>query len=274
MVFATFFFSIMQVLVKSLDRFSFFQIIFFRSILSLIICFIQLKKQQTPFFGRNKKLLILRGVFGVCSLSCFFYALLHAPLGTVVTIVNIKPLLILIVAALFLKEKINLIQWFFFIISFAGIWVIKGFDHNLNLFSLLTIIGAALFAAIAHSIIRRLKTSESPLVIILYFSLVTLPVCIPFMLLDWITPTLSELGKLVGVGLFTHFGQLYLTKAYQNEEVSRISNLYYLGIIFAITYGYFLFDEMINLGTLGGMVLVLLGILLNFLHQKRGLKTR
>jgi drug/metabolite transporter (DMT)-like permease len=270
MLFATLLFSVMQVLVKYMGHFPFYELIFFRAITSFVISVFSLKGLKINIWGNNKKLLILRGLFGVASLSCFFYALQNAPLASVITIVNIKPFLILVVASILLKEKIKPVQLLFFIISFIGIVMVKGFDNRIDTITLLAILGAALFASVAHTIVRKLKDSDHPLVIIFYFTFVTLPIIGPFAIRDWVMPEeQTEWLMLFGIGLVTHFAQYFLTKAYQSDNVAKISIFYYLGIVFALGFGHFLFDEKHTVSTLVGMAVIIGGIILNVWYSRR-----
>jgi len=191
------------------------------------------------------------------------------PLASVITIVNIKPFLILIIGSIVLKEKIKPLQFFFFTLSFIGIFMVKGFDNRMDWFTILVILGAAFFASIAHTIVRKLKDSDHPLVIIFYFTLVTLPIVGPFAILDWVMPTTAiEWLMLLSIGLVTHFAQYFLTKAYQSDNVAKISNFYYLGVVFALAFGYFLFNERYTELTLIGMCVIFGGIVLNLWYSK------
>lgn len=271
MLFSVFLFSIMQLLVKSLQHIPFVQLIFFRALISAIFSYTEIKKRGLNPFGNHKPLLLGRGFFGAMSLGCFFYALQNAPLGSVVTIVNIKPFLVLLFAVILLKERIYPLQWIFFLCSFIGIFLIKGFDNRINTVELLAIVGAALFASIAHTCVRKLKGTDEPVVILFYFTIVTLPFATSFSIQHWVQPNLLDWIAILSIGVVTHFAQLFLTKAYQSEHVSDVSNIYYLGIIFALIYGYFFFDEKYSFAAIIGMILVIGGIFLNifYLNHKK-----
>lgn len=263
MLFATLLFSVMQVFVKQLSYIPFYELIFFRAVVSFVLCVFTIHSQGLKLFGNNKKLLLLRGLFGVASLSCFFYALQHVPLGSTVTIVNIKPFLILLIGSLVLKESLRWQQVLYFLISFIGILVIKGFDERISMLGLFAVLGAAVFAAIAHTIVRLLRNYDKPVVILFYFTLITLPFALPLTVLNWVSPIGWDWVKAVSLGVITHFAQLFLTKAYQSEKVASVSNLYYLGIVFAICFGYYFFDEKYSWQALLGIGIILLGIVLN-----------
>ena len=261
-------FSLMHLCVKAIPHIPVHQIITFRSIFSIIICFYTLRKNNIPFWGNNKPLLILRGLTGALSLFCFFYSIQQLPLATAVTISNLIPLFTLVLAALFLKEKITGFQGLFFFLSFAGVLLIKGFDNRITLLDLSIALCAALFTACAHFLVRKLRNYDHPFVIIFYFPLVTLPLVAPYTTTHWVNPDLIEWCLLLLIGLFTHVGQVYLTQAYANEEVSGVTNIYYIGIILSLFYGYVFFDETYTFMSFAGITLIIVGILLNIYYKK------
>lgn len=269
MLISTVLFSLMQLLVKKLDHIPFFEIIFFRAIISFFISGYSVYQLKLSPWGNNKKMLVLRGLFGTASLTSFFYALHHVPLGTAITIVNIKPFLILLIASFVLKESISPKQWVFFLISFIGIIIVKGFDTRIDALGLASVLGAAVFAAVAHTIVRYLRNTDHPVVIIFYFTVVTLPLILPFTIWYWVQPLGYDWLMLLVIGVVTHFGQLFLTKAYQSTEMNKVSNIYYLGILFAMVYGYFFFDETFTSEVLIGLLLVVVGVLLNINFKKK-----
>lgn len=263
MIWSVLSFSLMHLCVKALPGIPVFQIIFARSVFSIAVCYVDLKSQKINIWGNNKKVLILRGLFGVVGLTAFFWSIQNMPLATAVTISNLIPIFTLILAAFILRERILPVQWYFFLLSFTGVIFIKGYDPRVEWLEVGVAITAAFFAACAHFLVRRLRESEHPLIIVFYLPLVTIPIIVPFVIASWTDPTLQEWGLLFLVGLFTHIGQVFLTKAYQREEVSKVSNIYYLGIVLAVIYGYVFFGETFNFFTWLGMGLIVSGIGLN-----------
>ena len=270
MLVAMLLFSVMQIWVKQLDNIPFFELIFFRSIISLVLSAGTINARRLSFFGNRKDLLIGRAVFGMLSLSCFFYALQNMPLGSLITIVNIKPFLVLLWASLFLSERVRWFQWLLFAISFGGIIWLKGIDGRIETLPLLATIGAALFASIAHTFVRKLKDSDSPIVILFYFTLITTPIFAPLTYLYWATPVGVEWLYCLGIGLLTHFAQLLLTKAYQVGQIAVVSNMYYLGIVFAFGFGFFFFEEVYSINQLCAVGLIIFCLLSNiWLSRKK-----
>ena len=261
-------FSLMHLCVKAISGIPVHQIITFRSVFSILICIYTLKKNNIPFWGNNKPLLIARGLVGASSLFCFLYSIQLLPLATAVTISNLIPLFTLGLAAVFLKEKITRLQWFFFTLPFIGILLIKGFDDRIALSGLLIALSAAFLTACAHFSVRKLREYDHPAVIIFYFPLVTIPITAPYTAMYWVQPDSFSWCMLILIGLFTHIGQVYLTHAYAKEEISGVSNMYYVGILLSLFYGWVFFDEVYPFMSFIGMALIISGIILNMYYKK------
>ena len=120
-----------------------------------------------------------------------------------------------------------------------------------------------IFSGLAYNVIRKLKNTEHPLVIIFYFPLVTLPVASLISYFTWVQPIGWDWLILLWIGICTQAAQYFMTVAYQNANVSKISSLSYLGILYALFFGFVLFGETFGIMSYVGMGLVLIGILLN-----------
>ena len=263
MLLAGLFFALMNVCVKFVAHLPTLEVVFFRSVISLVATYVILKKDKIPLFGNNKKLLIFRGIAGCLGLIGSFYTIQHIPLGSAVTINYLSPLFTAILGIFVVKQKVRPIQFLFFALALSGVLMLKGFDSRISTLDLFIGLLAALFAAIAYNIIAKLKTSEHPLVIIFYFPLVTLPVVGIYCLFNWQMPQGWDWFYLLLVGILTQLAQYYMTLSYQRANLSKVASLTYLGVVYALGFGYFLFDETYTLYSILGIVLILIAILLN-----------
>lgn len=264
MLLAGVFFALMNVSVKYIPHIPAIEIILFRSLFSLIFSYVFLKKQNVNVFGNNKKLLVLRGVVGSVGLISFFYTLQKIPLASAVTLQYLSPILTTILGIFLVKEKVKPIQFLFFGISFLGVVLVQGFDTRVNL--LYASIGfiSALFSGLAYNVIRKLKNTEHPLVIIFYFPLVTLPIACVISFFTWVQPIGWDWVILLWIGLCTQTAQYFMTIAYQNANVSKISSLSYLGVFYALIFGFLFFGEAYTPMAYIGMGMLLLGVILNY----------
>ena len=125
LVFASFFFSLMTLCVKNIDkRIPIYELVLFRSLLSLIITLFIINLKNINPWGKNRPLLILRGVLGTLALVCIFYAIRNMPLSISTVIQYTYPIFISIFAGIFINEKITRNIIFALIIGWIGILVI------------------------------------------------------------------------------------------------------------------------------------------------------
>ena len=268
MLFAGFLFSLMNVSVKLIPHIPAIEIILFRSVFSLIFTFLLIKKAGVPLFGNNKKLLVLRGIVGSIGLIAFFYNLQTIPLASAVTINYLAPIFTTILGIFIVKERVRTMQFVYFGISFIGVIIIEGFDPRITFFDLSVGLIAALAMGVAYNLIRKISNSEHPLVIMFYFPLITIPIAAVFSYFIWVMPQKWDWAILLAVGLLTQFAQYFMTLAYQNASLSKVASLSYIGIIYALGFGFFIFDETFSLISFLGMFLVLGGVLLNVISRR------
>ncbi|MFT2010936.1 DMT family transporter [Pontibacter sp. 13R65] len=269
MLLSTLFFSLMNVCVKSLAHIPAAEVILFRSIVSLVMSYVVLRKARVPVLGSNYKWLIARGATGAAALLLFFNTLQNIPLATAATVQYMSPIFTAILGIFLVKEQVKPWQWVFFLLSFAGILVINGVEVNVDSFYLWIGVLSSVFSGLAYTIIRKINTQEHPLVIMFYFPLVSLPVVGVYCMFRWVNPVGWDWLMLLLVGILTQLGQYYMTMSYQAEEISKVANLNYIGMLYALVLGYILFDEQFSLLTYWGMALVLLGVILNIRYKSR-----
>lgn len=268
MLLSTFFFALMNLCVKLVAHIPAVEIILFRSLISLIFSYLLIRRLQINPLGNNRKYLLLRGFFGMISLTTFFFTLQKLPLASAVTLQYLSPIFTVMFAVFFLHERVHLVQWLCFAIAFAGVVIIRGFDTRVELPYLILGIVSAMFSGLAYNSVRILRDSDHPLVVVFYFPLVALPFSAGACLFRWVTPVGTDWIWLLLVGVLTQIAQVNLTYALQQERLAQISGLNYLGIVYALIFGYFFFGESYHWVVLVGIFLVLTGVLLNFFIKK------
>jgi drug/metabolite transporter (DMT)-like permease len=269
MLLSTVFFTVMGVFVKNLENIQFFEIVFFRAAISLILCSVSLYKIKIPFFGKNKTLLILRGVTGAFALLLYFLTIQKLPFAVAVILQYLAPVFTVLLSVVFLHERPKTLQWLALIISFSSVFLINDFSNaELSVFFLLGIT-SALLSAIAYSSIRSLQNSEHPLVIVFYFALLTFIIALPFTLIHWKLPTVHELINLLAMGISAQLAQYCMTVAYQSEEASKVAHLSYLNIVWALLLGILFWHETISLTAYAGIILILTSCIVTTLSMNQ-----
>lgn len=268
MLLATFWFALMNVCVKMLVHLPTMELVFFRCGIATIICFVSLYRAGVNWTGSNRLLLLLRGGFGTLALFLFFYTVQHMPLGTAVTIQYLSPVFTSVFAVFLLREPLRPLQVFSFLISFGGVLLMKGVDTGVSWTLLTAGIVSAVFSALAYNMVRTLREREHPLVVVLHFQLLGALTGAAFSVFDWQMPEGSDWIFLLLLGIFTQLGQEHLTRSLQMENMARVSILNYLGVGYALLFGWFFFDERYGLQEYAGMLLVLAGVVLNLFTSR------
>lgn len=254
--------------VKLLSTFPAHELIFFRSLISLCLCFYALRNNTNNFFGNNKKWLLIRGFSGVTALTLFFVTIQNISLANAVSIQYLSPLFTVVIGIFLLKEKVKKVRWLYFALAIAGVFIIKGFNSSLEWKYLLIGLASAFFSGIAYNAVRKCKDSDDPIRVVMYFPLIATPIMGIWCLSEFVVPHGIEYLFILLMGLFTQFAQINMTKALQNNEASVVTPVKYVGAIFAVAIGYFLFDEVLNFANMMGIALILFAVLLNSFTPK------
>lgn len=269
MLISTFAFACMNSIVKYLKDVSAYQIVFFRSIGSLFFTFGFLLRNKIPIIGKNNTLLISRAIVGSLSMLLFFMSVKHLSIGTAVSLRYIAPIFAAIFAVFLLKEKIKPLQWIFFLISLFGVFVLKGFDNQLNTIGLVLVMLASLLSGLVYIIISKIGKSEHPIVIVNYFMIFAAILGGALSINNWVTPKGNEWYFLTSLGVFGYLGQVYMTKAFQNASTNIIAPIKYFEVIYTATIGVFLFGEIYTFYSFLGISLIIGGLILNIWYKSK-----
>ena len=125
------------------------------------------------------------------------------------------------------------------------------------------------FSGLAYTAIIRLKNTDAPITIVMYFPMIAGPLMIVFCFFEFTVPQGIEWLLLLTIGIFTQLAQIALTKALHGGEASVIMPFQYIGAIYAFTLGYFLFDETLSMLVDLGMILIVFGVVANVIIRNR-----
>ncbi len=243
MIIAGFFFAFVHGAVKFIPQIPSHEVVVARSFVSLIITWFALKNARISPWGQNRPMLVFRGAAGTGALILYFYTLQKMPLATAVTVQYLHPIITVILASFFLRERATIGQWFCFAASFVGVVMVRGFDTSIEPLDLALGVASALLSAVAYNLIRALRNEDHALVVMFYLPLISFITVVPWTFFHFVMPQGHEWFILIGIGVFTQAAQYFMTRAYQLDTAANISNLNYLGILYATGIGFLLFDE-------------------------------
>ena len=270
LVLASFFFSLMTLCVKKIDdRIPVFELVLFRSLFSLVITSIIIKKKNIKPWGKNKSLLILRGFLGTLALICIFYSIRNMPLNISTVIQYTYPIFISIFAGIFINEKLSKNIFFALTLGWIGILIIlnpyKLYSLNIEIdnFALIAAFTGSICTSLAYISVKKLSKTEDIYIIIKYFPLISVILLSPIVIPIWITPTIKELIWILGIGIFTQAGQTFLTIGLKNMPASEAATINYLQVFFGTLLGIYFFGEIITVNFVIGSSMVLLGTIIS-----------
>ncbi|EJF90593.1 DMT family transporter [Bartonella tamiae] len=262
-------FVIMYSFLKSASGVPAGELSFFRAFFGLIPIFIWViftKELRGVFYTRHLLGHIFRGMVGTFAMFFSFYALTLLPLPETIAINYGEPLILTILSALFLGEKIRAYRWSAVTIGLVGVLIILW--PRLTVFGsdkvdigasigALSALCAAFMAAIAMLLVRKLVFTEKTATIALYFmitssvlSLITLP-------FGWVWPDFYQSLMLISAGIFGGIAQIFMTQSYRYAEASIVAPFEYSSIILALLTGYVFFHEIPTFTMLFGANLVI-----------------
>ena len=265
------FFSLMDVLIKITDEYDVGQVMFSRALFGLIPIFFLIPKKRFKNFYKTKYpgLHFYRSFVGAIAMYAIFVGLRTLQLSEVTSLAFSGPIWVVIFSILFLGEKIRAKRWIAVSLGFIGVLIISkpGFD-NLNFYYIYPIIFTLGFAGVSI-FIRKLTLAGEPVYLIAFyfsicsaiFGLFTLPFG------GWVMPSSYDLCLLILIGIFGSIANLLLTKSYQLAEVSLTTPLKYLSLVFAIIFGFYLFNEIPTIYTLSGAGLIVISSAIIFVRE-------
>ena len=262
MALSALFFSLMSLFVKIAGRtFPTMELVFARALVVSTLALVDIRRRRASLRSPEWRLLTLRGFVGLAALTCFYFAVVHLPLAEVTVIHFTNPVFTAIIAAVFLAEGLRRREVALTLFSLAGVVLVVrpsamlAGDDGLYRLAVAAALAGAILAAVAYSLVRRLRR-EDAMVIVFYFAAVSVVAALPLMAPVFVTPRGWEWLTLLGVGVATFLGQLFMTLGLQRERAARATAVGYLQIVFAAGWGILFFGEVPRLTTLAGAVVI------------------
>jgi len=282
MVTAISFLSVMGALIKAADRIPAGEAVFFRAFgaVPVIVVWLALRGELASGLRVNSwKGHAVRGIVGSIAMGLGFLGLRLLPLPEVTAIRFITPILIVILAAIILGERIRLFRITAVVVGLVGVsivmWPQLSFDAGsaARLGAFVTL-ASALLAAMAQIFIKAMAATERTEAIVFWFSLTASCFALLTFPFGWVRPMGWEWVLLIGAGLIGGAGQILLTMAYKHAEASTLAPLAYISMIWALLIGYFVFSELPTVPMLLGAALVIAaGVAIVYRERQLGRKT-
>ncbi len=210
----------------------------------------RLTQRQWKIFG-------LRGFMHGIGVILWFYAMARIPIADVTAMNYLAPIYVTIGAALFLGERLAFRRIAAVLAALLGAFLIlrPGFREVST--GHLAMLGTAIAFGGSYLTAKILADEVKPAVVVALLSVVVTVVLAPFALMNWVTPTLPELGLLFAVACFATAGHYTMTLAFAAAPLTVTQPVTLTQLIWAVLLGYLVFDEAVDIWVvLGGLVIV------------------
>jgi drug/metabolite transporter (DMT)-like permease len=185
---------------------------------------------------------MLRSVMLTITTVSFFYAIKDNPIPTALTLLFVSPLIVAIVAPIWLGESFDTPRGIAVVLGFVGVVVVlrptaDSFSPTI-LWALVAGVGYAFYIMFT----RKLSASGPPLLTLFYTAVGGVIVLTPLVGSVWTTPDLKGVAMMASMGLFAAMGHFLIIMACEYATASQLSPFNYFEIVAATAISYFAFD--------------------------------
>lgn len=264
-------FCLMAVGARELNgQISVFQILFFRSIVGLLVLLpiILLSKRRGFLFPKRLNLHVVRNLFHFAGQYGWFLGIGLLPLATVFAIEFTVPFWTIIISYLFLKESITVKKIIAVLLGILGVIVIVQPSLDVAHYGSLIVLGAAICYAFSHVATKSLSNTEHPITIIFMMCLIQAPLGLLLFIEGWTTPVGVEWLWLTIIGLTALSAHYCMTKAMQYAEVTFVVTMDMFRLPLISLIGVLLYSEHFSVALVLGMLLIVAGNSVNIYGKK------
>jgi len=247
-----------------------FQILFFRSLIGLmVISLIILKTKQLSLFSTKRtKLHIGRNVFHFGGQYGWFIGIGLLPLAEVFALEFTVPIWTVLIAAVFLKERLTVKKVCAVLFGLIGVGVIVKPGAELFNFASLIVLAAAICYSVSYVATKSLSSTENPLTILFYMCLIQLPMGFVFTGTNWVFPNQVQWLWLSVIGLTALSAHYCITHAMKVSEAGVVVTLDFLRLPLIAMVGITFYNESFDIALILGATLMFLGNLINVYRPK------
>lgn len=187
----------------------------------------------------------------------YLTSLFHLPIGNATAINMATPLVITLLAAVALRERVSRARWLAILAGFAGVLlVVQPAAHAFNAWALLCLSGTLLGAV--RDLLTRAIRPNVPSVLVTLATAVATCLLAGFLaaLQTWHPVTLQQLSLLGVAGVFLSIGYYLLIASLRAGEMSVISPFRYTALLFALLIGWLAWGDVPNILAWTGITLL------------------
>ena len=259
MLLSTLAFISVQSVVKSLgDAFDSVQLTFFRSFFGglAVLPFI-MTRGISAFKTENLPIHVGRGLFGAMAIFLMVYAVIHMPIADATVINFTRAFFMIVLAVIFLGEKVRWRRWTATAIGFSGIILMMRPGDDAFQLAALAAAGAAVCFAAAHVCIKKCtNNNDHPMTVQSIYWVISSAVTLIPTLWFWTSPDLAQWGLLIFMGLLSGIAQTLFVYSLNAGEATFVYPFDFTRLIWAALVGLFIFAEPLAWTTILGAAVI------------------
>ena len=252
MIAAALFFTLMNLCIKAAHQqfaMGSGELVFWRMVFAAVVLGAMAKMQGKTFATPHWKSHLNRSISGTVGMTCGFYAVMHLPLATGVTLAYTSSIFLAVLSVVVLRERISAYTFSVLLLGFAGVVLLlkPSFAAGQEWAAAVGLFGG-LAAGWAYMQVRELSLLGEPAWrVVFYLSLVGMAMGAALATLTgWHDISLQSAPYLIGIGASAVLAQLAMTHAYAVGRKFTVAALAYLTVVFSTLAGIFLFGEQIG----------------------------
>jgi drug/metabolite transporter (DMT)-like permease len=247
-----------------------FQILFFRSIIGLLIVgFLLWRGNWRQILTKHLRIHILRNISHFGGQFGWFYGIAFIPLAVVFALEFTVPVWTAVLATILLREQITGARVTAIIFGVAGVILILRPGLAVISPASLAVLGSAFCYALSHTLTRRLALVDTPLTILFYMTVIQLPLGFFTSIFNWTTPTLEMLPWIIVVGAAALSGHYCMARALAIADAIVVVPLDFLRLPLIAAVGFLFYGESLDWFVLAGGVVMFSGNFLNIQAEKK-----
>jgi drug/metabolite transporter (DMT)-like permease len=244
------------------------QLLWLRACAALVVLLPMIWRHRVEFTKLERPWLqLLRVVLSTLEVAAFFLATVYLPLADVVTYYLACPIFVTALSAIVLRERVGWRRWSAILIGFCGVLIALRPSSQTVSWPAMIALGGSLSFAVLMLITRSLRATPDIVLASSQFAGTFLlgALMSPF---GWVTPSLGSLGLFAAAGCISVSALLCVNRSLKLAAASTVVPYQYSMIIWAVTFGYFVFGDVPQMATIVGAAIIIAAGIYIFLRER------
>ena len=233
------------------------EIAFFRAVFGMLfLAPLLIRSHLAVVRTRRLGLHVYRNVLHAFAVITWFVGIAAINLNDAMALQFTTPLFTMFLAALLLKEPVDLTRWLAALAAFLGVLVILRPGFAAVSVPALIVLGSSALFGYTNFLTKVMSRSESGYTVVFYMNLVHMPVALAFAVFVWITPAWADLPVLAGTGIAAWMAHVFMTKSFSLADANTVMPIDFVKLPFITLMAYAFFDQLPTVWSWAGGIII------------------